>query len=70
MEFAEINTKISSAFLKTQNLIEYKCLHFDKNYQKKFHENLEKWSFNTGKSSNYDINKFILLSQKCVYLYE
>ena len=42
MEFAEINTKISSAFLKTQNLIEYKCLHFDKNYQKKFHENLEK----------------------------
>ena len=66
----EINTKISSAFLKTQKLIEYKCLHFDKNYQKRFHKNLEKLSFNTEKSSNYDINKFILLSQKCVYLYE
>ena len=66
----EINTKISSAFLKTQNLTEYKCLHFDKNYQKRFHKNLGKWSFNTEKSSNYDINKFILLSQKCVYLYE
>ena len=61
-------------FLKYTNfkydLIEYKCLCFNKNYQKKFDENLKKQFFNTYKISNHDINKFILLLQKAVYSYE
>ena len=56
----------------------YKCLccnnyqkEFDVNsYQKEFDEKLKKRSFNTYKFSNHDINKFILLFQKCVYPYE
>ena len=61
-------------FLKYTNfkydLIEYKCLCFNKNYQKKIDENLKKQFFNTYKISNHDINKFILLLQKAVYSYE
>ena len=37
---------------------------------KKFDENLKKRFFNTNNLSNHDINKFILLLQKGVYLYE
>ena len=46
MKRAELNTIISAAFLNTKakfknNLIEYKCLCCNKNYQKKFDENLK-----------------------------
>ena len=43
------------------NLIEYKCLCCNKNYQHKLNERLKERFFNTYKSSNYDNNKFILL---------
>ena len=52
------------------NLIRYKCLCFNKNYQKKFDGNLNKQFFNTYKFSIHDINEFILLFRKGVNLYE
>ena len=52
------------------DLIEYKCLCCNKNYQKKFDENLKKPFYNTYKFSNHDNNKFILLLWKGVYPYE
>ena len=55
---------------KVDDLIKYKCLCCNKNYQKKFYENLKKQFFNTYKFSNDDISKFILLLQKGVYAYE
>ena len=42
-------------------LIEQKCLCCNKNYQKKFDENLKMQFVNTYKYSNHNINKFILL---------
>ena len=45
------------------DLIEYKCLCCNKNYKKKFDENLKKRYFNTHKFSDHDINNFILLLQ-------
>ena len=53
-----------------EDLIEYKCLCFNKNYQRKFNEKLKEQFFNTYKFRNHDKNKFILLLQKCVYPYE
>ena len=76
VKLAELNTKIASAFMNKQNilieynLIEYKCLCCNKNYQKKFNGNLKKRFFNTYRLSKHDINKFILLLQKVVYPYE
>ena len=52
------------------DLIEYKCLFCNKNYQKTFDENLKKQFVSTYKFSNRDINKFILLLRKGVYPYE
>ena len=52
------------------NLIKYKCLYCNKNYQKKFDENLKKRFFIVYTFSNHDINKFILLLQKDVCPYE
>ena len=49
------------------NLIEYKCLCFNKNYQEKFDEKLKERFFNTYKFSKYDNKKFILLLQEGVY---
>ena len=73
MKLAELNTKSASAFLNAKtlkdNLIKYKCLCWNKNYQKRFDENLKKRLFNTFKFSNLDINKSILLLQKGVYPY-
>ena len=46
------------------NLIEYKCLCFNKNYKNEFDQHLKKQFFNTWKFSNLDINKFISLMQK------
>ena len=51
------------------DLAEYKCLCYNKNYQKKFDENLKKGFVNKYTFSNYDIRKFILLWQKGLYPY-
>ena len=48
------------------NLIKHKCSCCSKNYQKK----LKKRFFNTHKLSNHNINQFVLLLRKGVYLYE
>ena len=47
-------------------LKEYKFLCCNKNYKKKFDENLKKQFFNTCKFSSLDISKFILLLWKVV----
>ena len=52
------------------DVIGYKCLCCNKVYQKKFDEKLMKRFANTYKFGNHDINKFVLLLQKGVYLYE
>ena len=41
----------------------------NKDYQKIFNENLKIRFVNTCKFANHDINKFILLLQKCIYPY-
>ena len=53
------------------DLIEYKCLFFNKGYQKSFDKNVS-WNyfFNTYKPSNLDINNFILLLKKGISPYE
>ena len=51
------------------NLIEHEYLCCNKNYQKTFDENLKTRLFNTYKFSNHDLNKCIILLQKCVYPY-
>ena len=43
------------------DLIKYKCLCCNKNYQHKFDEKLKEHIFNTYKLSNHDNNKVILL---------
>ena len=48
------------------DLIKYKCLCCNKNYQQKFDEKLKERFFNTYNFSNYDKNRFILLLQKGV----
>ena len=48
------------------DLIEYKCLCYNKRYQRKFDEKLNKRFFNIYKFSNHD-NKFILLLRKGIY---
>ena len=53
-----------------EDLIEYKCLCCNKNYQKKIDESWQKRFSNTCNFSNYDINKFILLWRKTVYPYQ
>ena len=62
-ERCEIKFKYCYCFLAKfrDKLTEYKCLCCNKNYQKKFDENLKKRFFNRCKFSNHDINKFILL---------
>ena len=73
-ETYRIKYKDCNCFLEYTNfkedLIEYICLCCKKNYQKMFDENLTKQFFNTYKSYNHDINKFILLLRKGVYPYE
>ena len=69
-----IKCKYGDCFLEYTNLkddlIEYKCLCSNKSYQHKFDENVMERFFNTYKFSNHDNNKFILLLQNGVYLYE
>ena len=52
------------------NLIEYKCLCYNKNYQQKFDEKLKERFLNTYTFSNHDKNSCILLLRKVVYPYE
>ena len=52
------------------DLTEYKCLSYNKIYQRKFNEKLKERFFNTYAFSNHDNNKFTLLLWKCVYPYE
>ena len=65
-----IKYKYCKCFLECTNfkddLIEYKCLCCNKNYQQKFDEKLKKRFFNIYKISNHDNNKFILLLRKDV----
>ena len=51
-------------------MIKYKCLSCNKDYSNKLDEKLKKQFNNTFKFSDNDINKFILLLRKGVYLYE
>ena len=73
-ETCRIKYKYCECFLEYTNfkddLIEYKCLCCNKNYQQKFDEKLKERFFNTYKFSNHDNNKFILLLWKGVYPYE
>ena len=66
-----IKHKNCECFLEYTNfkddLIEYKCLCCNKNYQQKFNEKLKERFFNTYKFSNHDNHKFTLLLQKGVY---
>ena len=70
----KIKYKDCECFLEYANfkddLVEYKCLYYNKNYQKNLYENLKKQCFNTYRHSNCDINKLILFLQKSVYVYE
>ena len=54
----------------TDDLIKYKYLCCNKNYQKSFMKTKNKSIVNTYKFSNHDINKIILLLWKGVYPYE
>ena len=53
-----------------EDLIEYKCLCCNKNYQHKFDEKLKKRFFDTYKFFSHVNNKFILLLEKCIYFCE
>ena len=70
----EINYRCCNCFLEYTNfkdeLIEYKCLFCNKNYQEKFNEKLKEWFFNTYKFSNHDNNKLVLLLQEDIYPYK
>ena len=75
-KFETCRTKYSycDCFLEYTNfkddLIEYKCLRCNNNYQHKFDEKLKERYFNTYKCSNHDNNKLVLLLRKSVYPYE
>ena len=73
-ETCRIKYKYCYYFLEYANfkvdLIEYKCLCCNKNYQQKLDKKLKERFFNTYKFSNHDNNKFILFFQKGVHPYE
>ena len=50
-----------------EDLMEFKCLFCNKNYQQKFNKKLKERFFNIYKFSNNDNNKFISLLGKFVY---
>ena len=52
------------------DLIVYKFLCCNKNYQQKFDEKLKEEFLNTSKFFNHDKHKFILFLQRGVYSYE
>ena len=66
----EINSEDWESFLEytsvKENLIECKCLCFNKNYLKRFDENLKIRFSNTYKFSSHDINSlFLCCKKKC-----
>ena len=69
-----IKYKNCSCFLEyayfKDDLVEYKCLIYNKNDQIKFDKKFKERFFNTYQFSNHDNNKFYLLLQKGVYPYE
>ena len=73
-ETYRITYKVCDCFLEytdfKDDLIEYKYLCCNKNYQQKFDEKLKERFFNTYKFSNHNNNKLILLLQKGIYPYE
>ena len=73
-ETCAVTYEVCDCFLQYTNfkddLIEYKCLCCNKNYQLKFDKKLKERFFNTCKFSNHDNNNFTLLLQKGVYSYE
>ena len=73
-ETCRITYKVSDCFLEYKkfedDLMEWKCLCCNKNYQQKFDEKLRVQFFNTCKFSNHGNNKFMLLLRKVVYPYE
>ena len=54
MNCKELSTKIFEYKNVKDDLIEYKCLCCNRDYQKKFDENLKKRFVNTYKFSNHD----------------
>ena len=66
-----IKYKYCDCFLQYKNfkddLIEYKCLCCNKNYQQEFDEKLKKQFLKTSKFSNHDKNKFIILLKRGIY---
>ena len=73
-EMCRINYKYSECYLEYTNikddLVVYKRLCYNNNYQKRFDENFKKRFSKTYKFSNRDINKSILLFRKRSYPYE
>ena len=71
-ETGEIKYKYCDCFLEYTNfkddLVEYKYLCCNKNYQRKFEEKLQKRLFNN--FSNHESNKFVLVLREGVYPYE
>ena len=72
-ETCGITYKVCDCFFENTNfkddIIEFKYLCCNKNFQQNFDEKLKERFFNTNKFSDHDINKFILLLQQGVYLY-
>ena len=66
-----IKYKYCDCFLQYKNfkddLIEYKCLCCNKNYQQEFDEKLKEQFLKTSKFSNHDKNKFIILLKRGIY---
>ena len=60
VKLVEFNTKIVSAFSNTQthDLIQYKCLCCNKNYQKKFNKNLNNFLIHTNFLTMISISLF------------
>ena len=74
VKLVEISNKYSDRVLEyadfKADLIEYRCLCCNKNYQKTFNKMVNERLFNTYSFSNNDISQFILSKQKGVYPFE
>ena len=74
VKLVEISNKYCDRFLEYADfkidLIEYKYLCCNKNYQKTFNKMVNERLFNTYSFSNNDISQFILSKQKGVYPFE
>ena len=73
-ETCAITYEVCDCFFENTNfkddIIEFKYLCCNKNFQQKFYEKLKERFFNTNKFSNHGINNFILFLQQGVYLYK